>query len=982
MIPDVNNFDVSFVSCKVCEDVNTFYNTFYSHNYNTNKDLELSIVHQNIRSYKKNFDDFLVVLSSLKVKFHFIVLTEAWLSDDSNLMHVDGYNMFRTFDNLNNNDGVVVYVDNTLSVNSSQLRLGGVATALSLTFDWAGQACELLAVYRSPSSNLLLFNDGIESHLNQNNPKHDLIQILAGDINCDLIDVVVNSQQQRYTDILAEYGFVACIDKVTRPSSNTCLDHFFVKLPKHVTANSVIAQTTVTDHFTISLNLSSNKHVGSIQNSNNTYLKYDWKGINAAINSTNWKFITENHNLNSCVDSLTNRLSNIMSEFSKQVTCSSKSTKLKPWITNGLVKSIRHRDKLHKLLKSQPFNANLRQRFVCYRNTLHSLIKRAKFDYYKDKINASKGDARKFWSTINEIAGRPSSKGKFPIQSFYSGDIINQNIQTKEVCQNFCDYFAGVGEQLASAITPSGPTEVNDADHVVNSVFEMTQVTAQELMEVVKGIKGRSAPGWDGIPATLIKNNIVSLLEPLLYIINFSICTGEFPNTFKVAKVIPIFKSGQKNVFSNFRPISMLVVLAKILEKIVKIQFSKYLQSEHILTDLQYGFRTNKNTSNALFDMTYFISNKKQNNNKVLITFLDLAKAFDSVDRLILLKKLECIGVKNTSLSWFKSYLQDRKQIVSINNVESNASNIDYGVIQGSTLGPILFLVYINNISKLSVKGKLFLFADDTALVSTGDSWEGVYENASEDLLKLKSWFDNNILSVNAKKTKCLPIFSRSVGEPSPSLTLKMHSCGDPRSVFCSCSIIERVEQFTYLGVVVDQHLRWAPHVQYIQRRVRKLMYAFSQLGRVLTVDHCRTAYFAYVQSLIEYGIVAWGGASPSVLEPLAVAQRSLIKVLLKKDRRYPSTLLFQEFKVLNIRQLFVKTLLIFIRFNKDDIFSEIQHNYQTRHRLQFGFETPRLRHGMGRCSSFNLAHNVYRNLLKISWRLREATLRITKIVE
>ena len=525
----------------------------------------------------------------------------------------------------------------------------------------------------------------------------------------------------------------------------------------------------------------------------------------------------------------------------------------------------------------------LKRYFTRYRNNLHSLIKRSKFNYYKDKIQEAGGDSRKFWTVVNEMAGRPTGKDPFPVEAFSGVDGTVTSDEVKVVSNSINEYFASVGSRLAESIAPAGPPQVRDVDHPVNSVFTLRPVTREEIFEIVHKMKGGSAPGWDGIPSEIYKKNIDVLIQPIHYIINLSISCGEFPDLFKIAKVIPIFKSGSKSEIINYRPISLLATFSKILEKCIKIQLTNYLESEKILTESQYGFRQHLNTSNALFDITKIISQTIGNKKRVLLTFLDLAKAFDSVNRKKLIAKLKSIGLNNISLQWFASYFENRTQMVTINGVLSEKVPVDYGVVQGSTLGPLLFLIYINNITKMSLKGFLLLFADDTVLVSTGCTWDEAYNQASSDLAKIKNWFDHNTLTVNIGKTKHLPIYIRADMDPGPRV-LRMHSCGDPSSATCGCGIVERVEQYKYLGITIDHKLNWVPHVQSVKRRLRKMIYAFMQLSRVLTMDQLRTVYFAYVQSVLQYGVLAWGGASAAVLEPLAVTQRSIIKIILKNQ--------------------------------------------------------------------------------------------------
>lgn len=947
--------DRPLIDCKVCKDSNDFSSFMVNSNYSSFK-----VIHQNIRSYRKNIEEFMVVLQSTKVKFNCIILTEAWLGDDSDLISLDGYSLFRSYNSLNISDGVVVYMDSSLSASCSQLCLGGVATALSVTFNWDGLPSRLLAVYRSPNSDLNLFIDAIGQYCSD--PVLGAgVSIVAGDINCDTLSL--SRHAERYLDVLYESGFVPCINIITRPASLSCIDHIFVKNARSsLDISSFVIETFVTDHYSICLEIKSPGNDLQVSKPMQYKIVHNNDFIKNKLSLLSWEHVTSSDDVNTCVNYLLDTLKSILDQSMEKIQCNARNSNVKPWITNGLLKSIRHRDKIYRKLRSQPFNADLRIRYNRYRNRLHSLIKQAKFKYYKYKIQTTSGDPKKFWSVVNEIAGRPVGGDQFPVEAYCDrADTITQ-IKIKEISQSFNDYFASVGQQLAGALRPVGHAGVEDADHAVDTVFVLRPITREELLVVVKGIKGGSAPGIDGIRGQLIKDNIQLLVEPLLHIINLSIRTGQFPNALKMAKVIPVHKSGLKSLMSNFRPISLLTTLSKLLEKSVKYQLTNYLESHDIIIKEQYGFRKNKNTSHALFDITKLISTEYGKKNKILITFLDLAKAFDTVERHKLIQKLKFCGIIGTALRWFVTYFEGRSQKVYVNGVESNVNSVDYGVVQGSTLGPLLFLIYVNNITKLSLKSRIFLFADDTAVVSMGCTWDEVYSRATEDLAKVKTWFDHNTLTVNIDKTKCLPIYARNDADPGPR-TLRLHSCGDPRSVTCGCGTIERVAHYKYLGVIIDHKLSWMPHIQCIKQRLRKLIYAFMQLSQVLTVDQLRTVYFAHVQSLLQYGILAWGGASTSVLEPLAVTQRTIIKIILRKGQRFPTNLLLSEFPVLTIKKIFIKELLIFTKSNMHNVFSNIQHNYPTRNRVHYGFQIPRLNNTIEMQNSFYIAHFLRRRL-------------------
>jgi hypothetical protein len=320
------------------------------------------------------------------------------------------------------------------------------------------------------------------------------------------------------------------------------------------------------------------------------------------------------------------------------------------------------------------------------------------------------------------------------------------------------------------------------------------------------------------------------------------------------------------------------------------------------------------------------------------------------------------IGVHGPALNWFESYFSERNQLVSVLGHSSDTARIDYGVLQGSTLGPLLFLIYINNLGKVDLnRGKIFLYADDSALLFEGDSWEDTYSLAEHGLFTVKQWFNHNKLSVNSAKTKYMAISIRANQDPV-NLTLRLHTCGSMDGCV-SCDCIDRVAEYKYLGVIFDNRLNWSGHIRYVKNKLRKYSFIFSNLNKVLAPDLIKTVHFTYVQSLLQYGILAWGGAFPSIISPLEISQKSIIKAALNKSRMYPTELLFEEFKVFSIHQLYLRSLLSYIYQNKDIIFQRIAHSYPTRSAINSGIITPKLLKTINTTSSSYKANMLFSQL-------------------
>ena len=286
----------------------------------------------------------------------------------------------------------------------------------------------------------------------------------------------------------------------------------------------------------------------------------------------------------------------------------------------------------------------------------------------------------------------------------------------------------------------------------INS-FGLVETDASEIVSVVKSLKTKTSAGHDNIPVDIMKLTINQTASVLAKIVNKSFTEGKVPNLLKIAKVSPVFKSGDKSIISNYRPISILPSFSKIFEKLVYNRLINYLNKYCVLSNNQYGFRSNYSTSLAILEMVDKISEAIDNKYYSLGIFIDLSKAFDTINHDIMLGKLEYYGIRGQALSWFKSYLQNRSQYVTYNGCESPHLPISCGVPQGSILGPILFLIYINDIINVSELLHSILFADDTNLFAFHRDLNSLVDLINKELKVLSLWFKVNKLSLNVDKT-------------------------------------------------------------------------------------------------------------------------------------------------------------------------------------------------------------------------------------
>ncbi|CAB3246778.1 unnamed protein product [Arctia plantaginis] len=386
--------------------------------------------------------------------------------------------------------------------------------------------------------------------------------------------------------------------------------------------------------------------------------------------------------------------------------------------------------------------------------------------------------------------------------------------------------------------------------------------------------------------------------------------TGTFPSVFKRALVHPIYKSGDRDSVSNYRPISVLSTLSKIIEKILNNRLLNYLNSNKIIVDNQYGFRQNKKTEDAVLELTSSVAKNINNKLKTIGIFLDLSKAFDTVSIPLLLMKLELIGIRGLPLNIFKSYLTNRTQSVTIGGYTSGLEHLNCGVPQGSVLGPTLFLIYINDLCKLSPSNaKIITYADDTVLLIHGKSWDDARSFAVSALQTIMNWLANNLLTLNLEKTKFITFSPRIASQPPSSFSLSARLCSTTQN--CNCIAIKRTDFIKYLGVYVDSMLTWKEQIRSLVPRVRKLIFVFKHLRTAANLQTLKMVYFALAHSMLTYCVTAWGGSVKSLMLPLERSQRAVLKVMTRKPILFPTKELYDLCKLPTVRHSFLLSTIL-----------------------------------------------------------------------
>ena len=447
------------------------------------------------------------------------------------------------------------------------------------------------------------------------------------------------------------------------------------------------------------------------------------------------------------------------------------------------------------------------KKYKSYKNKLTHSIRIAKRLYFDNKLTANKSNLKETWKILNSIINKNIVKSNLNTIFTLDG---KETSDPFEIANKFCDYFTNLGPSLAKKIpiTSTSAASFLSGDFL-NTIF-LDPVDENEVKSTTLAFPAGKATGYDNISQSSIKMCIGLISRPLTHIINLSFSFHLEQNLLIIARVVLLYKADDRSIVSNYRPISILPAFSKILEKVFYKRLLNYLNKYDILCNNQYGFRKGHSTSLALVDLYDKISEAIDKKEVAVGVFLDLSKAFDTVNHDILFKKLKHYGVRGIALSWIKSYFSDQQQFVQLNNARSVLRPITCGVPQGSILGPLLFLIYINDICNVSVIAKLILFADDTNLFFSHPNPAYLVHEINQELNKFSFWFRANKLSLNLDKTKFVIFRPR---QKPQQMVFK---------ILLDNSEIKQVNEVVFLGVIVDEHLTWKSHISYVSNKISK----------------------------------------------------------------------------------------------------------------------------------------------------------------
>ena len=799
----------------------------------------ISCLNVNIRSLSAHFVELEAFLLCNQLKPTIIGFTETWLEEErqAKLYKLPGYhNLIPCNRSWGTRGGVGLMLDKKLKYR---------VLLKDTTHEW------LVVEVVSPINFIIMVTYRCEnrfsrkvycewlleelSRLNKTN-KH---VIVLGDFNIDLL--TKNNQSQELIDIMKSFNLqLSSPLAVTREygNSKTCLDHTYSDIK---VSSSRVYQCTITDHFFVFVQfqkpLKTEKVKSTFRNfnfllKNDNLCKYNFVLLNE-VNKIDWDSLS----MDNCFDELRALILKIADVYAPMKTVFFRQNN---WVDNKLKRELNKRDYLYKLWIKDRRNADNREKYRRQRNLTKTLTRDKKKQYVQEQFGDG-SDIKRFHKQLNSIIGKTS-------------DSVFPNINSLSDLDNFNDYFTEVGPSLQKTIPPEPTIPTNKKQ--LQSMF-LKPITETEVEKILLSFKSKVSTGPDNTSAKLIKLSFFAIVPTITKLINRCIHEGYFPSCLKIARVMPLYKDGDANVFENYRPISLLHPLAKIFERALYNRMVSYIKKFNLLSPNQFGFREKFKTVDALACLVEQIRVCLDEKIPSTCVFIDLKKAFDTIDHEILLSKLDDYGFRGPIFSVIRSFLSNRKQFVQIGNEKSSLKDILCGVPQGSVLGPLLFILYVNDLPSF-VNSDVKLFADDTTIFERIPSFDLNLITRSINLVD--TWMKGNKLKCNVDKSKAV-IFAKNAPVLSfgnLNITIQSH--------------------LKYLGIEIDDSLTFKDHVHKIKSKLLFCNYIVLRTRTLLTRTQLFAYYRTHVKPIVQYGVLVYACTAYSNLSDIFKVQKRIIR--------------------------------------------------------------------------------------------------------
>lgn len=902
---------------------NDLKNSILSCSNVNNIDFMFNIFHVNVQGLISKIDEIETLLSDLNINV--MCLTEHFVMFD-NLINIQFSNHIISsyFSRANHiHGGSLIIVEKSLKVNE-------VAPIKEQSIECHIEICAvcihvnkkniiIISAYRPPSGNIHWFINNLTNALNIAYNLSDSV-ILCGDFNIDM------KQKCQNTDVLFDVfesfelntttsDYTRVFTNVHGHTSFSAIDYMVSNLPKN-NIKCELLNPNIADHLAHMLSINMNEPIRNtnekisfntrpISDENIAHFKFELSRIN-------WQemYLFDVNEAFSFFMEAMIWCYNVSCPFKTKTVYANKKLNKKEWLTQGLIQQSKNVKNLYWLWTQNP-TTETKNLYHEEKSKYKGNIKNAKQNYYTKKINNSANKSKTMWSIVNSKLGRKHQTNN-NINLKYADKCVSNK---REVLDIFAEFFSTNASQMLHEYFGSNlslPCTISSYNE--QSIF-IAPITTDEINKIIINLKNKKSAGFDGLTVNLLKQVKDNIIEHLTFLFNLSINEGYFPDVLKQALITPLHKKGPTDELQNYRQISILSAIAKIFERTVYNKINSFVEKKNILTVAQHGFRENRSTETAtchLLDHVYLNIDK----GKYLVSLqFDLSKAFDTINKDLLKHKLYSMGIRGSILDWIMSYMEGRSLRVKLGDDMSKVQDLVLGVPQGSVLGPLLFMLYINNLPEQITSGHLTMFADDFTVTIASDTLEELQEKVKNTLEEVSAWSQRDKLILNESKTVFINFY---IQKPLP----------DNTTLYSDITLTQCTK---LLGTHIDSKLSFDTHLNHVCKQLNKAYFAIMQMKNTLNEESLLNMYYALAYSHLAHNILCWG--SSVQFERVFLCQKRIIRLIFKLSYRESCKNTFRHKKVLTAPCIYILKCLMYVKKNMN-LFEKLNnnHDYQTRH--------------------------------------------------